>query len=55
MRSVCAASPVCIELLLKHAADPKLKSTLGYTALHYAAYYQDDEDYLAPLLNFGAG
>ena len=30
-----------------------MKNVLGFSALHYAAYYKDDEAYLAPLLDAG--
>ena len=53
LRSVRAKSPRCIRLLLAHGAYVLWKSTLGFTALHYAAYYKDDEDYLTPLLDDG--
>lgn len=54
LRSVQARSPGCIRLLLQHDANVQSKSTLGFTALHYAAYYKDDEAYLTPLLDFGS-
>jgi ankyrin repeat protein len=54
LRSVRARSPECIRLLLQHGANVRSKSTLGFTALHYAAYYKDDEAYLTPLLDFGS-
>jgi ankyrin repeat protein len=54
LRSVRAQSPSCIKLLLDHGADVQWKSDLGFTALHYAAYYKDDEAYLLPLLDAGA-
>jgi ankyrin repeat protein len=53
LRSVQASSPRCIGLLLAHGADVLWKSTLGFTALHYAAYYKDDGSYLTPLLDAG--
>jgi ankyrin repeat protein len=53
LRSVRAWSPRCIPILLAHGADVLSKSTLGFTALHYAAYYKDDESYLTPLLDAG--
>jgi ankyrin repeat protein len=53
LRSVRTSSPRCIGLLLAHGADVLYKSTLGFTALHYAAYYKDDESYLTPLLDAG--
>ncbi|KAF2028285.1 ankyrin, partial [Setomelanomma holmii] len=53
LRSVQAWSPRCIRLLLAHGADVLSKNTLGFTALHYAAYYKDDESYLTPLLDAG--
>jgi ankyrin repeat protein len=51
LRSVRAWSPGCIKLLLEHDANVLSKSTLGFTALHYAAYYKDDGSYLTPLLD----
>ena len=54
LRSVRAQSPSCIKLLLDHDADVMRKSDLGFTALHYAAYYKDDEAYLLPLLDAGS-
>lgn len=53
LRSVRAWSPRCIRLLLAHGADVLSKSTLGFTALHYAAYYKDDDSYITPLLDAG--
>jgi ankyrin repeat protein len=53
LRSVRASSPKCIGLLLEYGADVLWKSTLGFTALHYAAYYKDDGSYLTPLLDAG--
>jgi ankyrin repeat protein len=53
LRSVQARSSKCIRLLLDHGADIRSKNNLGFTALHYAAYYKDDEAYLTPLLDFG--
>lgn len=53
LRSVQASSPKCIRLLLAHGANVLWKNTLGFTALHYAAYYKDDERYLTPLLDAG--
>jgi ankyrin repeat protein len=53
LRSVRGRSSNCIRLLLEHGADIRSKSSLGFTALYYAAYYQDDEAYLTPLLDFG--
>ena len=52
-RSVRARSSKCVRLLLEHGADIRFKNSLGFTALHYAAYYKDDEAYLTPLLDFG--
>jgi ankyrin repeat protein len=54
LRSVRANSPACTRLLLEWGADVRSKSTLGFTALHYAAYYRDDEAYLRPLFDFNA-
>jgi ankyrin repeat protein len=51
LRSVIARSPRCIRLLLEYGADALHKNTLGFTALHYAAYYKDAEEYLTPLLD----
>jgi ankyrin repeat protein len=53
LRSVRAWSPKCIRLLLAHGADVLSKSILGFTALHYAAYYKDDDSYITPLLDAG--
>jgi ankyrin repeat protein len=54
LRSVRAKSPGCVRLLLQHGANVQARSALGFTALHYAAYYQDDEAHLKMLLDFGA-
>ncbi|CAN9238113.1 unnamed protein product [Alternaria alternata] len=53
LRSVRASSPKCIGLLLAYGANVLWKSTLGFTALYYAAYYKDDGSYLTPLLDAG--
>jgi ankyrin repeat protein len=54
LRAVSAPSPACILPLLQHGVSVGSKSSLEFTALHYAAYYKDDGDYLTPLLDFGA-
>jgi ankyrin repeat protein len=54
LRGVRAQSPSCIKLLLDHGADVQWESDLGFTALHYAAYYKDNEAYLLPLLDAGS-
>jgi len=54
LRSVRAKTPACTRLLLERGANIRSKSALGFTALHYAAYYQDDEAYLRPLFDFNA-
>jgi ankyrin repeat protein len=54
LRAVCARSPSCISPLLYHGASIHWKSSLGFYALHYAAYYQNDDRYISPLLDFGA-
>ncbi|KNG91704.1 hypothetical protein ANOM_000252 [Aspergillus nomiae NRRL 13137] len=54
LRSVRAKSSECVRLLLEHGANARSKSTLGFTALHYAAYYRDDETYIEPLLEYDA-
>lgn len=54
LRAVSARSPACILPLLQHGVSVSSKSSLKFTALHYAAYYKDDGDYLTPLLDFGA-
>lgn len=54
LRSVRARSPKCVKLLLDHGADVLWKSDLGFTALHYAAYYKDNEAYILPLLDAGS-
>jgi ankyrin repeat protein len=54
LRSVRAKSPECVKILLEFGADVRRKSTLGFTALHYAAYYRDDDALLKTLLEFGA-
>jgi ankyrin repeat protein len=54
LRAVSARSPACILPLLQHGASVSCKSSLKFTALHYAAYYKDDGNYVTPLLDFGA-
>jgi ankyrin repeat protein len=54
LRAVCARSPTCISPLLRYGASIHWQSSLGFSALHYAAYYQDDDRYISPLLDFGA-
>jgi ankyrin repeat protein len=54
LRAVSARSPACILPLLQHGVSVSCKSSLKFTALHYAAYYKDDGNYLTPLLDFGA-
>jgi len=54
LRSVRAKSTECVKLLLEYGANVQARSVLGFTALHYAAYYQDDEAYLKTLLDYGA-
>jgi len=54
LRAVSARSPACILPLLQHGVSIDSKSNLKFTALHYAAYYKDDGDYVKPLLDFGA-
>ncbi|KAJ5745112.1 hypothetical protein N7520_010294 [Penicillium odoratum] len=54
LRSVRAKSPECVRLLLEFGADVRQKSTLGFTALHYSAYYRDDEALIQTLLGFRA-
>jgi ankyrin repeat protein len=54
LRAVRARSPGCILPLLRYGASISFKSSLGFSALHYAAYYKDDIRFIAPLLEYGA-
>ncbi|KAK6410435.1 hypothetical protein LTR81_015330 [Elasticomyces elasticus] len=54
LRAARSKSIACTELILDAGATVNWQSAQGFTALHYAVYYQDDPDVVKLLVQSGA-